>query len=625
MWWRPVRRLGLWARMAITLTLGFLVLLVVFFFLGNWALQDSARHVQRERLIIAQMTAAAIDNVIAQAVRELEMAPQFADFDPTSPELAQEADVLRDTYGRIGAFTTGIAFLDASGRVVLGSPADLYPPGTSLADAPHVQEVLRTGEVSLSEPFLEPRSGRPVVAITVPIYAGNGSERLQGILLGLLDLNSPPVVDPLHRAATLGVTGHAMLLDPQARVIVATLPLPFMSPGEHLGFYRRSIHLQQPVVQVVDTTLPEPDEPVPHDHLMALAPLSQAPWAVAVGGDAEEIFDGVNRLRTGLTVVGLVTLVVIWGATLVGARMLVRPVQRLTKAAQQIAAGKLDTPLHAPEGGEIGAMVEALDTMRQQLLQHIEALSRWNERLEEEVRARTAALERQQTVIRRLLQKVITAQEEERSRIARELHDEIGQALTALRLGLNSIARYVPADTPAAERLRRLDELVERSIADLRRLVTALRPGTLDQLGLVPAVRWMADQTLAPLGIRTTVAVEGTEERLPPEIEIVLFRIAQEGITNIARHSQAHHARIHFRWDANRVMMTIEDDGQGFSPEALEEAVVDRGGLGLAGMRERAALLGGTLTVHSAPGQGTRITVVIPLDGSAHNGKEVPE
>ena len=600
--------------MAITLTIGFLILLIVFFFLGNWALQDSVQHVQSERLIIAEMTAAAVDNVIAQAIQELEQAPRFADFDPDSPGLAQEADVLRDTYGRIGAFTTGIAFLDATGRVVLSSPADLYPPGTSLAGEPHVQDVLRTGEVSISEPFMEERTGRPVVAVTVPIYPPGKSRdvqppALQGLLLGLLDLSSAPIMKPLQRAATLGVSGHAILLDPQARVIAATLPLPFLSPGEHLGFYRRSLHLRQPLVQIVETTLPEPGDREAHDHLMALAPLSRVPWAVAVGGDADEIFDGVNRLRMGLTVVGVVTLVLIWGATLVGARMLVRPVQRLTEAAQQIAAGKLDTPLHAPEGGEIGAMVEALDTMRRQLLHHIDELARWNERLEQEVRARTAALERQQTLIRRLLQQVITAQEEERARIARELHDEIGQALTALRLGLGSIERYISPDTPAAERVRHLDALVEQTMTDLRRLITALRPGTLDQLGLVPAVRWMVDQTLAPLGIQTVVEVEGQVQRLPPEIEIALFRIAQEGITNIAKHSEARRVHIHFLWEPNRVMMTIEDDGRGFSPQALEEG----NGLGLAGMRERAALIGGSLTVQSAPGKGTRITVIIPL------------
>ena len=618
--WRLLRRLGLWSRMALTLTAGFALLLFVFFGLANRALEDSMGHVRRERLLIAQMTAAAIDNVLAQAVRELQAAPAFADFDPASPNLAQEAEVLSNTYGRIGSFTTGVAFLDATGTVVLSYPPDLYPPGTSLADRPHVQQVLTTGRPAISDPFREPRGGRPVVAIAVPIQEpGKG---LRGALLGLLDLHSAPVVEPLKRAATLGVTGHAVLLDRQARVMASTWRLPFLEPGEHAPIYRQALQERRSMVVTAKTTWPDSGNAQPHPHLMAIAMLERAPWAVAVGGDAEDLLEGVNRLRSGLLVIGLITLVVIWVATLFGTRLLVRPVHRLTQAAQAIAAGNLETPLVAPEGGEIGAMAAALEAMRRQLLHHIEALARWNERLEAEVKARTATLERQQAHIRRLYQQVLRAQEEERSRIARELHDEIGQTLTALRLALDEIARYLPPDSPGHARLAHLKHVLEQSIADLRRLITALRPGILDQLGLVPAVRWMADQTLAPLDIAVHIQEEGRLDRLPPEVETVLFRIAQEGMTNIARHSGAQHAWVRFRREPHRVVMVIEDDGRGFEVETLAENEDPPRGLGLAGMQERAALLGGTVKVTSAPGQGTRVEVIIPL---SHEGEAKPD
>lgn len=603
--------LGLWPRMALAISVGFLALFIAFALLGERVLRDSASRLLEERLVIAQMAAGRIDGVLEQAISELQQARRFADFDPTDSNLVPEVTMIAYTYGRVGLFASGIAFLDARGHVVLSHPPGLYPSGADLSHLSHIAEALTSHEVTVSEPFRDPLKNRPVVAITVPVLDGG---RFLGLLSGLIDLNSSAITAPLEQAAALGHTGHAILVDGDGRVLASTLGLPVFSPGEHATFYRRAVSEGRPVVETVPFELDLSGEPQGHPHVMAFAPLRLAPWGVAVGGDVGETFASVIRLRIGLALLSIAALSCIWGATLIGTRRLVRPVQRLTEAAQRIASGDLDTPLQAPEGGEIETMAAALERMRTLLLANIEELASWNQTLETRVAERTEELRRQQALTRQLLRRAITAQEEERARLSRELHDEIGQTLTAVQLSLDGLARALPAEeAQTRERLDRARRLTEHALADLRRVIAALRPGVLDQLGLLPALSWIADHTLRPLGMKVTIESDGLPKRLPGEIEIVLFRIAQEAMSNVARHSQANHLHIRLHRADGRIVMTLTDDGRGFDLSALADGPNHDRGLGLAGMQERASLAGGQVTIESAPGQGTTVQVVIPI------------
>ncbi|MFQ5854471.1 MAG: cache domain-containing protein [Anaerolineae bacterium] len=615
-----VLNLGLWPRMALGISLGFLALFAAVLALGERALRDSTDRLLEERLVIAQMAAGQIDGVLQRAVSELEQARRFADFDPADPDLSAEAHTLVHTYGRVGTFASGIAFLDTAGRVVLSHPPNLYPPGTDLAALPHVAQALERRDVTISAPFRDPLSNQPVAAVTVPIYDDG---RLLGLLNGLIDLSGSAITAPLEQAATLGHTGHAVLVDTEGRTLASTLDLPFLSPGEHATFYRRAMAQGQPVVETVPFELDLPDEPRGHPHVMAFAPLHMALWGVAVGGDVDETFAGVRRLRLGLVLLSAVALASTWAATLVGARRLVRPVQGLTEAAQRIADGDLHTPLQAPEGGEIGAMAAALERMRMLLLANIEDLATWNETLEARVAERTEELRQQQALTQQLLRRAITAQEEERARLSRELHDEIGQTLTAVQLGLDRLTRSVPAeDAGGCEHLERVQVLTEQTLTDLRRVIAALRPGVLDQLGLVPALGWVADHMLRPLGLTVTIDADGLPGRLSGEIETILFRIAQEAMSNVARHSGARHLSIHLRRTDGEATMTLIDDGRGFDLSSVAAAPDHSRGLGLAGMQERASLAGGQVTVESAPGRGTTVHVVVPVPEVIGEGEE---
>ena len=209
------------------------------------------------------------------------------------------------------------------------------------------------------------------------------------------------------------------------------------------------------------------------------------------------------------------------------------------------------------------------------------------------------------------------AQEEERRHIARELHDEAGQALTALRWELTALEEALPHRQDHHEEIRQrigaLRELTERVMEDLRQLTARLRPAVLDELGLVAALITYADDCSTRYPFTVDVEVTGQRKRLPPEIETALYRIAQEALTNVAKHAQASHAWIRLHIGEDAVHLTISDDGIGMNVEQAQQAAACGKGWGLAGICERVQLLGGHLDLRSSPGAGTDVTVEVPL------------
>lgn len=611
--------LALWPRMALAIGLGFLTLFAAFTFLSERAVHASTKHLLNERLVIAQMAANQIDRLLQEAVTELEQAHRFTDFALTSTNHEEAAELLAAMYGRIGIFTHGIAYVDANGRSVLSHPPDLYLSETDLTHLAYVQQALQTQTTTISEPFTDPASDLPVTAVTIPIFAG---DQFLGLLSGLIDLNSEAIISPLQEAAALGETGHATLVDAEGHSLVSTYDVPFLSPSDHSSFYQNAMRQPRPLIDTIPLELDLPGETLGEEHIMAFVPLQNAPWAVAVGGDSHETFADVSQLRAGLAAAGMLVLTVLLALTLSGTRRLLRPIPELTTAAQKIAAGELDIPLHVTQAGEIGTMAKTLEHMRQQLLANIEELAHWNETLEYQVRERTKDLRQQQHLTQRLLRQVITAQEEERARLARELHDEIGQMLTAVKLSLERLSYSNPA---SLEQLERVKTLTDRALADLRRVITAMRPGVLDELGLVPALEWMSDHTLRPLGIKVSIEAVGLADRLPGEIATTLFRIAQEAMNNVAQHSQASQVTIHLGRDGEITTMSLADNGRGWNQTAVSLRSFASRGLGLAGMRERALLVGGHLEVSSTPGQGTVVRVSVHLPATHPAGEEVEE
>lgn len=213
-----------------------------------------------------------------------------------------------------------------------------------------------------------------------------------------------------------------------------------------------------------------------------------------------------------------------------------------------------------------------------------------------------------------LLEKLMTAHEDERRRIARELHDEAGQALTALIVNLE-LAAQEPSPDRIRSQLVRLRELSEQTLGEIRRLIHDLRPSILDDLGLAAALRWYAKSLLDPKGIAWTLTVSGLQLRLPPALETVAFRVVQEALTNVLRHSHATRVAVSVAVAGRELSVHIEDNGQGFDTDRA--ATPGRhGGFGLLGMRERVELVGGRWEVESTPGEGTVVRVTLPIHGA---------
>ena len=226
----------------------------------------------------------------------------------------------------------------------------------------------------------------------------------------------------------------------------------------------------------------------------------------------------------------------------------------------------------------------------------------------------TAAIEAEKTRSQLLAAEVIKAQEAERQRVARELHDETSQALATLIISLDLIeAQVAPEQKGLASGLAEIKSLTTRMLESIRQLAYDLRPTMLDDLGLVPAVRWCMKSHLEKMGIEVHLDSVGFDQRLDPELETAVYRIVQESITNIAKHAKARHVQIELRADDSAVTASIEDDGVGFDVDRVLNSSARECGLGLFGMQERALVLDGRLDYHSIPGFGTRITAVFPL------------
>jgi len=223
---------------------------------------------------------------------------------------------------------------------------------------------------------------------------------------------------------------------------------------------------------------------------------------------------------------------------------------------------------------------------------------------------------------RKYLSQIIEAQENERRRISRELHDEIGQALYAIRFNLEMIDKDLPQTTSAVRgRLLEAKSLSSQTVSAMRQLSLDLRPTMLDDLGLIPTLRWYIQNFSNRVNIYSNFETMGLEKKLPPQIETAFYRIVQEALNNIAKHAQADRVEISLVRRDSRIFASIQDNGKGFDLDRVLHPESPERGFGLVGIQERVSLLGGQIDVQSKPGFGTLIRIEIPYE----NGREVDE
>lgn len=559
-----------------------------------------------------QSTGVALDGMLTDARGDLRTSAAWYR-EARQPDAAQR--VLDLTATNAPLFTQGIVVVGPDHRV---RAADAHHPrllGANLT-ATWLATIPVDGTGGVVWTAAGSRRARKSVALAVPLDPTQSG----GVLVGLIGDRGSAIAHVLAQVVRRGQSGHAELVDRDCRVLFATEPV--LSAGEDPAFCRAMWPRGQAGIGEAAA-----ETPLTADrrgtHLMAFVPLRTLPWALEMDPSTSAASEPANQLRVDSVgiLLGFTALALL--ATIVVGRKVVEPVTSLSAVARRIAEGERTAEIRTPWGGEIGELARSLETMRVRLAD-------WALALEEQVRARTSELEqrnqelgdlylslRQQEAQRQtLLGRILGAQEDERRRVSRELHDSIGQTFWALTLGLERLQNR--DDCPAGLRaeLASLQQLAADSLADLRRLTVALRPAALDDLGLVPAIRRYAELYLSDAGIACEIAADGLGERLDPFLETVVYRVVQEAINNVARHSGATRAEITLRRVAGALQATVVDNGRGFDRARREP------GVGLQGMDERALLVGGKLSVTSTPGGGTTVSLTVPLGSTTPGGQD---
>lgn len=356
------------------------------------------------------------------------------------------------------------------------------------------------------------------------------------------------------------------------------------------------------------------------DHIVAYAPLSSVAWGVVLEQRGDAALALPNSLRRRVLIIAAGGLVLGLAMAWITSRQVVLPLSRLTERAKRIAEGDLSGSIEKEGQDEVRRLAESFETMRSRMEASQRELGEWSTELEQRVRQRTDELEQRDRERDVLLNKVISAQEDERTRIARDLHDQIGQTLTGLVMQAGGVEARLADDPEAAnEQLAVLRESASSAVEEVRRMMSDLRPSILDDMGLESAVGWYAETHLEREGVGVNLESQKNDVPLSPNVEISAFRVFQEAITNVVKHANASQVNISLAYDNDSMSGTIEDDGDGFELSTARPGADGGWAVGLLGMTERVSLLGGSLNIDSSPGSGTKVTFSIPLEGVTRN------
>lgn len=573
------------------------------FVIGYWSLERFRHHVEEDRLLLARTVSQYLSSSVLSSLQSgARMVSELPAVD------GRAAPQLR-SFRFQGPFRDAVHLVDGSGRPVVSDP--------EFARLPEIDWERFRDRMGVTG-LLDDGSDSPVLALVVPFR----SERQDYFLVAEMNPRGSPLSVYLQDLAPEpGI--HVVVVDDSASVIAApdhTQLYRVVAPAAELGsriLARRSL-----VAETSSCALCTEDS---HEgrFLTVMVPLRIAPWAVVIQQDERQAFSVLRTSQAGLLVT--TALLVLMGVLLSRGlkRSVIGPVQELSRQAEQLRRGDLGTPVEVEGDREIRVLAESLDQARERLAGTLGELRSLNEHLEETVAERTRELQSRYRELellsyqrRVLVRRLLAAGEEERRRIARELHDEISQLLTVVQLSLErdgegeaagELGSGVDLGLDLGLDLDKARELLARTQNEVHRIIHDLRPSLLDDLGLAPAVRWYAASYLEPEGIDVSLEVDEALE-LPDEVEITTFRIYQEIVTNILRHSKAEHASVELYREDGRVVLAVEDDGVGFAPDAKSE------GAGLVGIRERAALVGGRVEIDSEPGMGTHVRMEIPLE-----------
>ena len=484
-------------------------------------------------------------------------------------DLGSAEHVIADAVFLLPDFDGGIALYDA-GSDLLGTSNDsatweltVVPEQLAAATAP-------PNTAQFSGPFTDPISGQEMILVTATTPNG----------ITAAGAFSPTSLaeKALDDIFVSGDQASSVLTDGDGRLLFQMGD--HHEPGSNLSAYAGvadALNGESGTIYVTDSG----DEQV-----VAFSPIPPLNWVLVIKEPWQAVTDPLLRTTEWAPLVLAPVLIVALIGLMFGLRQIVQPLQSLEKKAADLGWGDFEAIEES-----VGGINEI-------------------QRLQTELIHMAHKVKLAQQSLRGYLGAVTAGQEEERRRLARDLHDDTIQSLIALNQRIQ-LAQLSAADEPTAEQLAEMQQMTEQTIADLRRLTQDLRPIYLEDLGLVTALDMLARDTSQTLQIPVDFDVSGRERRLPQEVELAFYRIGQEGLSNVVRHAQASCAELQLTFGEDSTTLSIQDDGRGFAVPESPAEMTGSGHFGLLGMQERAEIMGARLLVESEPDKGTILTITL--------------
>ncbi len=599
-------------RITVIILIGISVILLSLGLASHYIIQKNIDDLLNKKLSLSRLTRNNVDNIIKDNISRLYDISISGAVDFSDGDFGPEKEAVKTAY-RYSIFTDGIFLLDNRGNVLLNYPERMRETSLNILSIEPVSRMLALGKPVVSNLYTVEPSKKKVLYVLVPLKDKNG--RAVGVAGGQIDPTSPLLVQKLG-LIDIGKNEFIDVVDSNGMVIASSNPSRMFTHCDRNSFFTTIISERKERVATCHVCHEAGQRKEKQSTVLAFVPLETAPWGISIQELKADVFAPAANLKRLFIILGFIFIGTALILTIGISRSIVNPLKELIRGADRIARGDLTKPI-APQGSdEIGVLSHSFETMRAKLVESMERVQHHTQGLEIRVQERTRQINESQKRVEMLLQKAISTQEDERKRIARELHDDTLQELSAALIRIDMCK--IHPEGISMNKIDSIRSIIVKALDGITAIIQNMRPTLLDDLGLVPAIKSLLDVHLGVRNINYFFNTSGVaDKRFRPELEITLFRIIQEAVVNIARHSKATNVFVLFTIEDKTVNVEIEDDGEGFELKKLFHAgaydTVDLRGLGLLGMKERVALIGGKIEVCSQPGLGTRVDIRIPL------------
>lgn len=502
--------------------------------------------------------------------------PEMQSGEPTLQEatLIRGRELVADFTNRDG----GIIILDANGFVSITRPFRPDLIGQDLSQEPYFRQARISRRFTFSDIVKEPGTNQDVIVIAVPIV-----NRFSGEFIGVIAGRFYIGFQGLGREIELlkvGKEGDAYLVDRNGHLIYHPIDRLI---GTDFSFRQAVKQLQGGDREGAITSLESNQSRTVEGY--ALVPITG--WGLIIGEPWSQVVEPAQTSLRPVFIMLILGLIVVSGVVSVGVRRVTDPIQSLVTQTRQFMAGDYDVQVRLSRIREIKELGTAFNELVQQVSKY-------------------------RAGVRQYVADITNTQEEERKRIARELHDDTVQSLIAISQRIELIKGTLDEPGEARSRLNEVRSMVTGAIASVRQFSRDLRPLVLEDLGLAASMQYLVNQLAHGEHIKVDLKLDGEVEGLSNDMEVAIYRILQEALNNVRKHAHASKVGIWAQFARRYVRLTVQDNGQGFEvPEAITDFASD-GNFGVMGLMERAQLFGGDVTIRSEPGQGTTIRIVMP-------------